>query len=317
MKQRILSTLCFLLLLGACQNRQEPQTYGINNNQGLLGLLNMEEGADYHYREKSRDYREESTAYLEGEASEGEVFLTASASASNPIPKTTISARQKLPQKLIKTASLSCEVKDYQQAKQKVDQVISKWQAYISEEQQNNQSNQINNNIIIRVPKENFDSLLIDLEKISLRIDNRHVKTSDVSEEFFDLESRMTTKKKLEQRYYEILKTAVKIEDVLKVEKELKILREEIERKEGRLNFLNDEVNYSTIRVFIYQQVSLPKKGYQPPSFFERIGGAFKKGWSSFLNFTIDLLYIWPFILLGILAFIFLRRLLKKRRKKV
>lgn len=319
MKIKILGFWCLFLLLTACQQQiryEEP----VAADEELLGLLNVkEQGGVLNMGIGGND--DSDMYYYEGDYEDNyeddmEEIVATSTSQSSITSQSTPSSPQKLPQKLIKTANLSCEVEDYQQTAKQVKQLTNQWNAYISDEQQINRRHRISNKFTIRVPKIQFDSLLLDLEKLALRIDKKHVNIQDISEEFFDLKSRLNTAKKVEQRYYEILKDAKKVEEILKVEKELKGLREDIESKEGRLNFLNDQVNYSSIRLSIYQKINLPESAYQRPSFFGRIGGAFQAGWYSLLDFTIRLIYIWPFVLLSIFSFIWLIRLLKKRRKK-
>jgi len=231
-------------------------------------------------------------------------------------PSVTPTSTKKLPEKLIKKAYLTCEVADFEKAKQNVIQSVKKWNGYISDEKQRNAHSRISNDITIRVLQENFDALLQELETHVFRIDERNINTKDISEQFFDIESRLRTKKAMKQRYLEILQKANKVEDILKVEKELRLLREEIEAKEGKLNFLSDQVNYSTIHLNIYQSLQVAQQVYRRPSFFGKIIPAIKSGWYVLLDFIIGILYVWPFLLLGIFTAYLLRRFLMRKRKK-
>ena len=75
----------------------------------------------------------------------------------------------------------------------------------------------------------------------------------DVTEEYTDVVIRLKNKKEAEKRFLEILKQTKTIKEILDVEEHLREIREEIESKEGRLKFLNDQVSYSTINLSIYQ----------------------------------------------------------------
>ena len=70
----------------------------------------------------------------------------------------------------------------------------------------------------------------------------KNVSVQDVTEEYLDIEARLKTKKEVEARYIEILKSKTKtVEDVLKAEEQIRIIREEIEAREGRLNYLKNQ----------------------------------------------------------------------------
>ncbi|MFN6194336.1 MAG: DUF4349 domain-containing protein, partial [Planctomycetota bacterium] len=58
---------------------------------------------------------------------------------------------------------------------------------------------------------------------------------------------RLDTARKARDRLLEVLQKAEKVEDILKVEAELRRLTEEIERMEGRRKFLSDQVALATL----------------------------------------------------------------------
>jgi len=283
MKCYTIFILGFLFAFSSCQSR--PSGFSIGGN----------------YEQASMAYDAEDTEIIAPPPSK---------------PSVTPTSAKKLPEKLIKKANLTCEVADFEKSKQNILQSVKKWNGYISDEKQRNAHHRISNDITIRVVKESFDALLEELETHVFRIDERNLNTQDVSEQFFDIESRLRTKKAMEKRYLEILQKADKVEDILKVERELRLLREEIEAKEGKLNFLSDQVNYSTIHLKIYQSLQVAEQVYRRPSFFGKIIPAIKSGWYVLLDFIIGILYIWPFLLLGIFSAYLLRRFLMRKRKK-
>lgn len=298
MKHYIAFILGCLLAFSSCQKSQV--SYERASQSGLMNLIAVDSD--------SYDYEETYSEDIE--------LLEDTPSPPSINPSSTSISNKKLAKKLLKTAYLLCEVTDYQKAKQNVLQSVKKWNGYISDEEQHNARQRISNKITIRVVKENFDTLLNELGKHAFRIDHRNIHAQDVSEKFFDIESRLRTKKAMEQRYLEILQKADKVEDILKVERELRLLREEIETKEGKLSFLSDQVNYSTIHLNIYQSLQIAEQAYRRPSFFGKIVPAIKSGWYVLLDFIIGVLYVWPFLILGILTTYLLRRFLMRKRKK-
>src|SRR5690606_18336536 len=95
----------------------------------------------------------------------------------------------------------------------------------------------------------------------SISEDYIKVNAQDVTEEYYDLETRLKTKKEVEARYIEILKSKAKtVEEILIAEDKIRYLREEIEAVEGRLRLLKNKVGLSTIQIEIYQDAYFVKE---------------------------------------------------------
>ena len=225
-----------------------------------------------------------------------------------------ISSKDKeiIPEKIIKSASISIEIEDYEESIAKIKESVKKWKAYISEEDERNYSYQISNTLIIRVPAKYFDSLIADIIKDVKQVDTKSISSLDVTEEYIDIETRLKTKREYEKRYLKLLAQAKNIEEILKVEEQIRIIREEIEAKQGRLKYLNDRIGYSTITLNIYQYFDDLYK----PGFFKKSLEAFEGGWKGLKVFIIGLFYIWPVWVILITGLILLRIYLRKRRAK-
>jgi Domain of unknown function (DUF4349) len=214
---------------------------------------------------------------------------------------------------IIKTGWMRVEIKDYSGDLAKIKSIIAKHQGYISGENESSTEYSLINSLTIRVPSTEFDSLVQDITKVAHKVDNKTINLNDVTEEFIDIEARLKTKKEVEQRYMEILKKAQTVQDILLVEQQLRMIQEEIEAKEGRLKYLQNQVSLSTLSLEIHQDFAA-QPGFK---FFGKLGEALKGGWKGFLNVIVGLIYIWPLILVagGTLFWIFKRRR-KKRSEK-
>ena len=105
-----------------------------------------------------------------------------------------------------------------------------------------------NNALIIRVPAARFDEALDRLEKLG-DVTNRQVDAEDITEEFLDLEVRLKNSRAIRERLEQLLSRASKVEDSIAIEKELERVASEMERLEGRLKYLKDRAQFSTITV--------------------------------------------------------------------
>ena len=126
----------------------------------------------------------------------------------------------------------------------------------------------------------------------------------DVTEEFVDLEARIANKKRLEERIVELLKdSSDKIKDVIEVERELARVRGEIEQMEGRLRYLTNRTELTTVTISAREV-----REYVPPEALKFVGRVAQAWGNSLLslkvlgeNVAVTLVYTFPWLLvLGI-----------------
>ena len=211
--------------------------------------------------------------------------------------------------KLIKNGQLTFETPDLSQTKTRINELIKKHKAYLSKDSENELDGRINVHLTIRVPAQYFDSLLNDISKGIEKFDYKQIKIKDVTEEFLDVTARLKNKKELEKRYLEILKQAKNVSEILEVEKEVGKLREDIESAEGKLKYLQDQISLSTLEVSFYKEV------YYQSSFGKKTKEALKDGFSGLKSFFLGLMRIWPFLIIGFLILVVVRRRIKRKKK--
>ena len=216
--------------------------------------------------------------------------------------------------KIVKEGFMSGQLKDYAKDKSGVMDVIKKSGAYISSENELKEAYKISDEILIRIESSKFDLLVVDLEAKLENLDYKRINATDVSEEYYDLQTRLKTKREIEKRYLEFLAKAKNVEELLQVEGQIRIIREEIESKEGRLQYLADRVSYSMLTLTIYQDLDYSGPPSKRPGFFNRVADGFQTGWKGILNFFIFVAYIWP-IWLGLIVMILVLRFLKAKGK--
>jgi len=156
------------------------------------------------------------------------------------------------PRLVIKRASLSIIVNEYNAAFERVKAIINQHGGFIVSTNVNEQESRAKSgDVEIRVPSAQFDTTMSLIKSIADRAENESVRGNDITEEFYDLTARLSSKQKVEQRFLEILKSARSTKDILEIEKSLADVREEIETLQGRKRFLADQVDLSTISLKI------------------------------------------------------------------
>ena len=217
-----------------------------------------------------------------------------------------------LERQLIKEGSINFETHDIAETRQHIESLVQKYGAYISQEDERATAFRIYQNMSIRIPKAHFDVFVTELSGGVKKIDEKSITVQDVTEEFIDNTARLAVKKETEQGYLRLLNQAKTIKDILDIQNELQDIRSDIESIEGRLRYLKNSVNFSTLHISMYQQIEAAS---ETGSVFMPIWDAIKGGVQAFAAVCIALLYGWVFIALGIAAMIIILRSGKRRRK--
>ncbi|TWV99491.1 DUF4349 domain-containing protein [Chitinophaga pinensis] len=219
-----------------------------------------------------------------------------------------------IPKKIIKDGELQYAVRNYNDARNEMHAIVARYNGYITEENESRSDLTWIVNVKIKVPVERFDSCLETLAGTAGTLMLKRVAATDVTEEYVDVASRMKAKKEVELRYLDILKQAKSVEDILKVEEQLKSIREEIEAAQGRLQYIDHNVAMSTISLSIQQTFATSSP--QGPGFFSRIFFSIKDGWNNLLSFLVDIVQMWPGILIVVVIVVLIRKYIKRRKMR-
>ena len=211
----------------------------------------------------------------------------------------------KVPSKIIRNASISFQVDSTDRSHGHIVQLLTLYQAYFGSDSRVQYGDRIQQRMSIRVPAEHFDAIIEALMRESVYTDTKNITADDVTSEFVDVEARLKSKKEVEKRYIELLARAQKVTDVLEVENNLRVIREEIESTEGRLKLLRDQVGYSTIDLTIYQKVNpeiQPETGMG-----HRIREAAVNGWRGLEFCLLAMVNMWPLLVVISAVMLWLR----------
>lgn len=212
--------------------------------------------------------------------------------------------------KIIKEGTITFETDDITNTKQLITNITTKLNGYVANENIYTYSDKQESRLVIRIPADKFETLLSKISDSATKIDSKNVDVLDVTEEYIDVESRIKTKKELENRYKEILKQANKVEEILSIEKEIGQLRTEIEATEGRMRYLKDRIGFSTLTVNFYQKIN------STFGFSLKFTQGIKNGWTNLLWFMVGLVNIWPFLLIILLSIYIIRVMIRKKKQK-
>ncbi len=154
---------------------------------------------------------------------------------------------------LIKTATVTLEVRETRAATEKLTALIKENKGYVADLREwvdalGNESA----TVTFRVPANRFEEVLTAVKSLGKPLDVQ-VSSEDVTEEYVDVEAQLRNLKRTEERLLGHLSRTGRLADTLAVERELSRVRQEIERLEGRLRYLSHRVAFCTLTVTLRQ----------------------------------------------------------------
>lgn len=221
-------------------------------------------------------------------------------------------ASSQIPQKIIKEASLRFETDNLEDTFNRIQTAIAANKASIQNDSEGKDYDNIYRNLTVRVPSQNFDSFVNAISKGVSYFERKDISSQNVTEQYIDLTSRLKTKRKLEERYLQILQKATKISEILEIEKQISAIREEIEAKEGQLKYLESRVSESTVTIEFYKTIA-QKEGVKT-SYGSKLWTAIQSGFFSLSEFLISIISLWPFIILFCVFAYFIRKRFKRKK---
>lgn len=218
--------------------------------------------------------------------------------------------------KIIRNGTMSVKANNVTESKKSIDALLKKLGAYYQDERLSNEASRVEYFLKIRIPSSQFESLIQGIDNSRDEIVSKQINAEDVTEEFVDLQARLQNKREYLERYKSILRNAKNVKEMMQVEENIRNLQEEIESKEGRLRYLNDQVSYSTLDLTLFHNKEFVYRNEEENSFSERAKAAFSGGWKAVIEVCLGLFTAWPFLLFIVIVFWVIRKYLKRKRSK-
>jgi len=199
--------------------------------------------------------------------------------------------------KIIKTAFLTIEVNDVPGSVEFLKNLSAQKGGYLSSTNvQKNYNNRLTGSVIIRVPAKEFETTLTGVQAIGT-VKSVSTQGQDVTEEYVDLQAQKTAYQNQLAQYNEIMKKAVKVEDVITVQQQIDRVQTQLNRLEGRLKYLDSRIDLSTITVNL--QEPEPVGGQSAHNFVSTINEGISGFFGMIDAIIIILLTLLPIIIIG------------------
>lgn len=262
-----------IILAGACSRKANtPDSTGSDTQMSVAVAPPMLDRAAIAPNRKAMA----SLASAEAVTNEGRGTAAAAAgdaravSLGSPIPPLDPSGAM-----LIRNGQASLEVKHLDDAVAKLRQTASQLGGFVANTSISGGDDQHRSaSLEIRVPSAQFDAVVSALGALG-KVESVAATVQDVGDEYVDLGARAANARHMEARLVEMLAGRTgKLSDVLTVEQELRRVREEIERYQARLTWLERRTSLSSIQIALHEPTSvLDRRGPSP------IADAFAQAW--------------------------------------
>jgi hypothetical protein len=218
--------------------------------------------------------------------------------------------------KIIKTAGMNMEVKDFKTFSAQTREISKKYGGYVAGEKQQESEYKIENSLTLKVPVAMFDDMVNELSQLPVKIISKQIGSEDVTTEMVDTKSRIEAKKQVRDKYMEFLKGSKNMEEVLQVQSEINGVQEQIETAAGRVNYLGHAAAYSTIHLTYYQVLDAKAAVDAAPGFSDKLGHAMGYGLDIIKALVLGVVTVWPLLLIAFIVWFLYKRSKKQTAVK-
>ena len=220
--------------------------------------------------------------------------------------------------KIIYSTYLDVDTKAFDDTQKDIESVTKAHNGYFENLEQDSYSAYRNAYYVIRVPADQFDSFMSEIQKVGT-VTSISQNAADISETYVDIESRLETAKAKLARLQELLSQAQDLSDIITIENEIADVQYEIDELSGTLKSYDSQVEYSSVTLNLHE-VYRTTEGDSPISFGERIKTAFSNGVKGFTDGMEDILvffaasWLW-LLLIGVVIAVVIIIIVKATRK--
>jgi len=159
---------------------------------------------------------------------------------------------------VIATADIAIQTKTYDAFSAALKAELKSMGGYTNSFDEWNYDSDRRASVVARVPSQKLDAFLETLEQNGTVI-SRSVNTNDVTDEMIETGSKKEALKNEETALLAILEKAKTVEDIIRVQDRLSNVRAELQAYSQKLQSLQNQVNYSTVRIDVREVERITK----------------------------------------------------------
>ena len=303
----ILSVLLLAMLLGGCGGKSASTYPSAAKSESASG------GSAYYAMDNAAGWAAEASAPQAAQSSASQT--TAAKETGSNLPANV---------KLIYRASIDMESTEFDTAVQGLNDLVSRLGGYFESSELNNYSSYRRGYYTVRLPSENFETFCSAVGELC-QVNNLSRSAEDISERYYDTESRLVTQQTKLARLQDLLRQAEEMEDIITLESAISETELAIEQLTGTLRKYDSLVGYATINISLAEVYKLSEVQEPAIGFGAKLAAAFKSGTSRFTNglqsFLLDVARGWIgwliFLIIVAAVVVIVLRIRRRRRARV
>ena len=222
--------------------------------------------------------------------------------------------------KMVYTASVEAETQDYDACTAALEKLVEDLGGYLEYASMGSYGDGSRSaNYTVRVPAARFSGFLESVGELS-HVTSRDRSADNISELYYDTESRLSTQKTKMERLQMLLAKAENMEDIIDLENAIAETELQIEQLTGSLRHYDALVDFATVEIRLREVIRLSTVEEAPPTFGSRLGNAFADGLHGFGDFLQDLAiflaYNWTWLLILALILLAVVKLSKRAQAR-
>jgi Domain of unknown function (DUF4349) len=244
---------------------------------GVAGCGGSSSGSSTAAPEPQKQAAGGATGSPGGIAAEDALAATATGTAPHDAAVSTDRALPRMPSTVIKTGRLSIRLGhgDLGKAVNRANLVVARYGGFISSSTISSGRHD-SSTIVLRVPADRFDQAMTDLGGPGIgKVRSEQQSGEDVGQQLVDLSARARNLRAQSRALIRLMNQATTVSDTIKIQNELFDIQGQIEELDGRLRYLHDQADMSTITMLLAQ----PAAAYHHPGQPTAIGSALRRSW--------------------------------------
>jgi len=185
-----------------------------------------------------------------------------------PIPQPEVAPTETKDRLVVQESSMSLVVKDVREVGDKIIEKAKEVGGFMISSSLTKPEDAPFANISVRVPADKLKDVLDYYRKLAIKVSSENLYGYDVTDQYVDIEARLATLNKTKAKFEEILRSAVKVQDILEVNREIISIQSQIDSYKGQQKYLEQTAKLARITVYLStDELALPyapTQAYRP-----------------------------------------------------
>jgi hypothetical protein len=201
------------------------------------------------------------------EMSAGSSYGSGGIALSLPSPDRGVAAEVPASERLVvQNSNLSLLVKEVRQSGERVVKYAEDAGGFMVSTSYNRPDESPFATITVRIPSTGLNEALDYFRAQAIKVTNENLIGTDVTDQYVDIESRLAALERVKAKFESILESAILVQDILTVQRELINTQIQIDNLKGQKQALEDNARFAKLTVFLStDELSLP---YTPDTKF-------------------------------------------------